>query len=130
MVCLRNGAAYIFFIGCVTLVDSMLSDTIDERQFDTGLRKEGLLFAARAFATKASYGLGSFFAGVGLDIIEFPRQASPESVPDSALTSLAALGGPVCLAVFLATTPISRRYPLDAERHREIIAGINARAGA
>ena len=130
MVYLYNGIAHIFIIGYVILVNSMLSDTIDEHERDTGLRKEGLFFAARAFATKTSCGLGSLFAGVGLDIISFPKQAGPENVPEAAVTSFAVLGGPVCLALFLAAIMISRLYPLNAERHRQIIADIEARAPA
>jgi GPH family glycoside/pentoside/hexuronide:cation symporter len=72
-----NGLSQIFFIAYIILLDSMLSDVIDEHELNCGRREEGLFFAARSFATKASYGLGSFFAGIGLDIIKFPQGASP-----------------------------------------------------
>ena len=125
-----NGVSQVFFIGYIILMDSMLSDSIDEHELDSGKREEGLFFAARSFATKASYGLGSFFAGIGLDIIHFPRAATPESVPADAVLNLAILSGPVMLILFAATVVISNRYPMTADRHREIMAGIKAKKPA
>ena len=122
-----NGISQIFFIAYIILLDSMLSDVIDEHELNSGRREEGLFFAARSFATKASYGLGSFFAGVGLDIIHFPRAATPENVPSEAVLSLAVLSGPVLFVLFTATVVISSRYPLTAARHKEIMSGIQAR---
>ena len=119
-----NGISQVFFIAYIILLDSMLSDSIDEHELETGKREEGLFFAARSFATKASYGLGSFFAGIGLDVIQFPRSATPETVSQEAVLSLAIFSGPVMLVLFAATVMISNRYPMTAQRHREIIAGI------
>ncbi|GHD12397.1 MFS transporter [Halioglobus japonicus] len=121
-----NGMSHIFFIAYMILLDSMLSDCIDEHQLNSGKREEGLFFAARSFATKASYGLGSFFAGVGLDIIRFPQSANPESVPQEAVTSLAIFSGPVMFILFVATVAISSRYPMTEARHREIMRQIEA----
>lgn len=122
-----NGISQIFFIAYIILLDSMLSDVIDEHEMHTAKREEGLFFAARSFATKASYGLGSFFAGIGLDIIQFPRSASPETVPPDAVLSLAILSGPVMFLLFCATVIVSARYPMTAARHREIMSTITAK---
>jgi len=122
-----NGISQVFFIAYIILLDSMLSDVIDEHELDSGRREEGLFFAARSFATKASYGLGSFFAGVGLDIIQFPRSATPENVPADAVLSLAVLSGPILFILFSATVVISSRYPLTVARHREIMSSIRKR---
>ncbi|MEP4148623.1 MAG: MFS transporter [Halioglobus sp.] len=122
-----NGVSQIFFIAYMILLDSMLSDSIDEHQLECGKREEGLFFAARSFATKASYGLGSFLAGIGLDIIKFPKSATPETVPVEAIMKLAILSGPVLLVLFIATVLISNRYPMSEARHREIMAKIAER---
>jgi Na+/melibiose symporter-like transporter len=121
-----NGISQVFFIAYVILLDSMLSDSIDEHELDSGKREEGLFFAARSFATKASYGLGSFFAGIGLDLIRFPSGASPETVPADAVMNLAILSGPVMFLLFAVTVVISNRYPLTEARHRQIMAQIHA----
>ena len=123
-----NGVSQIFFIAYIILLDSMLSDSIDEHEMITKKREEGLFFAARSFATKASYGLGSFFAGIGLDIIRFPKGATPENVPAEAVLKLAILSGPIMLLLFAATVMISNRYPMTVERHREIMDTIAARS--
>ena len=123
-----NGVSQVFFIAYIILLDSMLSDVIDERELLSGQREEGLFFAARSFATKASYGLGSFFAGVGLDLIRFPRAATPDNVPPEAVLSLAILSGPVLFVLFAATVVISSRFPLTAAKHARIMQEIESRA--
>jgi len=122
-----NGISQVFFIAYIILLDSMLSDVIDEHELDCGRREEGLFFAARSFATKASYGLGSFVAGIGLDIIRFPQGASPETVPADAVLSLAVMSGPFMFVLFAATVLVSRRYSLTQARHGEIMQAIAAR---
>ncbi|MEH6611671.1 MAG: MFS transporter [Halioglobus sp.] len=123
-----SGFSQVFFIAYIILLDSMLSDIIDEHEANSGLREEGLFFAARSFATKASYGLGSFIAGIGLDIIDFPQSAAAEAVPEAAIFKLAVLSGPVLFVLFISTCAISNRYPLNQQRHREVMAQISARA--
>ncbi|WP_372865559.1 MFS transporter [Spongiibacter sp.] len=130
LVFISNGLAQAFFIAYVILLDSMLSDTIDEHELHTARREEGLFFAARSLATKASYGLGTFFAGIALDLIKFPQGASPETVSQSAIDNLAILAGPVSVLLFVMTLLISSRYPLDASRHREIREHISERKQA
>ena len=122
---LCNGFANAFFIAYVIMIDSMLTDTIDENELVTGQREEGLFFAARAFCTKASYGIGAFVAGISLDIINFPKQAELGAVPVEAITKLAILAGPVCMLLFMATVIISRNYPLTQKRHQEIIVSLS-----
>lgn len=120
VVYLLNGAAQGFFIAFVILLDSMLSDTADEHELTTGRREEGLFFAARSFATKASYGLGSFFAGIALDIIAFPRGATPSDVSAESVNRLAVVAGPLLTLLFVFVLVIIRRYPLNKARYQAI----------
>ncbi len=124
---LTSGVSQGLFFAFAILVDSMLSDTADQHEVTTGKREEGLFFAARSFATKASFGLGSFFAGIALDIIAFPRGAAPADVAPEAVTKLAILGGPVLTLLFMIVLFQLRSYPLDAKRYAEIRATLNAR---
>lgn len=119
-----NGISQIFFIAYMILLDSMLSDVIDENEMLTEQREEGLFFAARSFATKASFGVGAFFAGIALDIINLPKGADPATVPTHVVDLLALLGGPGMMLFFLATIFISNRYPLNEVRHKEIMEKI------
>jgi Na+/melibiose symporter-like transporter len=130
LVLIANGVSQIFFIAYTILLDSMLSDTIDEHELTSSKREEGLFFAARSFAGKASFGLGTFFAGIGLDVIKFPQAATLENIPPEAVTSLAVFGGPVLFVLFLSTILVSRRFPLDEAQHQQILLQIAERKQA
>jgi Na+/melibiose symporter-like transporter len=129
LVFVTSGIAQGFFIAYTIIFDSMLTDTIDEHELNTGRREEGLFFAARSFALKACFGFGALFAGVALDVIKFPKGANPTDVPMSALTDLAILAGPVSMLMLLITVVIVWRYPLHEARHQEIREEINRRKG-
>ena len=125
LVFICTGVAQVFLIAGIILMDSMLTDTIDEHQMHTGRREEGLFFAAKSLAQKASYGIGVLISGVALDIIEFPTGANPADVPIETLTSLAMLCGPVTMLLFLSAIISIWRYPISEQRHQTIIATIN-----
>jgi len=124
---LANGVSQAFFIAFVILVDSMLTDAIDQHYLETGKREEGLFFAARAFATKASYGIGAFAAGIALEIISFPKEAAPQDVPAEAIWNLALFAGPGCLILFAATMLFIRRFPIDRATHDDIMRQLKHR---
>jgi len=121
---LMNGVSQIFFIGLYIIMDSMLSDTIDQHELDTGRREEGLYFSASSFAQKASFGLGSLIAGIGLDVIKFPKGAAPDAVPVEILTQFAIFAGPVSMLLLMTSIFIIRAYPIDSAEHARISAGI------
>lgn len=81
---------------------SMLADVVEHSQETTGRREEGLFFASRTFAQKATSGVGTFIAGIVLSIIEFPREAKPGEVPEEVLFDLGIVYGPT-LMIFYAT---------------------------
>jgi Na+/melibiose symporter-like transporter len=125
-----TGISQGFFISYNIILDSMLTDTIDEHELNTGRREEGLFFAARSFALKACFGFGAFFAGIALDIIKFPKGANPADVSAEALMNLAILAGPVSMILMLLTIAIVWRYPLHESRHSEILKEIEQRKAA
>ena len=127
LVFLSNGIAQSFFIASIILLDSMLTDTIDEHEMNSGRREEGLFFAAKSLAQKASYGLGVLISAVALDLIEFPSGANPADVPADTLMGLALLCGPFTVLLFLSSIATSWRYPINEQRHQDIVASIKAR---
>ncbi|MEI9888403.1 MAG: MFS transporter [Rhizomicrobium sp.] len=62
--------------GAVTVLaisfQSMMADAADEHELLFGARREGLYFSGTTFSAKAASGIGSFLAGVALDLIAFP----------------------------------------------------------
>ena len=63
-------------------VMSALADIADEHELNTGIRQEGVFYAARAFFSKTSNGIGHVIAGVALDFIAFPENAVPGEIPE------------------------------------------------
>ena len=103
----------------------MLSDTIDHHEMDTGRREEGLYFAAGSFAQKASFGLGSFVAGIGLDVIRFPQGASPTGRSTRFTYESRHFRGSTFDGIAVVESLIIRSYPLDKEEHARITQAIH-----
>ena len=122
---LMNGVSQIFFVGLYIIMDSMLSDTIDQHELDTGRREEGLFFSASSFAQKASFGFGALVAGIGLDVIEFPKGAAVGDVPADILVDFAVFAGPMMMIVLLSSALIIRTYPIDQNEHSRILQAIH-----
>jgi Na+/melibiose symporter-like transporter len=124
------GAAFVAALGGAAgllAAGSMLADIADEHELENGRRQEGIFFGALSFSGKASAGVGSLIAGVGLDLIEFPAQAAPGTVPESKLDALGLLyGSGIFAAALVAAVPLFR-YRIDRERHAEIRAELDRR---
>lgn len=121
---LMNGVSQIFFVGLYIVMDSMLSDTIDQHELDTGRREEGLFFSASSFAQKASFGLGALVAGIGLDAIKFPKGAAVGDIPMDILTSFAIFAGPLMMIILISSILIIRAYPINQDEHSRILQAI------
>ena len=116
-----NFASQIFGV-CVTIIpESMMADVASEYEKETGRRQEGVLFSAISFARKASFGVGGFVAGVGLDVIRFPKQAGQGDVADTAIHDLGLISGPVVLGLCLFALVFFVGYPITKAKHRETI---------
>ncbi|MEH6579732.1 MAG: MFS transporter [Amphritea sp.] len=95
---------------------SMIADISDDHELATGLRQEGMFFGGMAFAGKAASGLGHSFAGIGIDLINFPTEAIPGAVSDEVLRNLAWIYGPGVGLIGLLAVAIFSRYSLTRAR--------------
>jgi len=109
------------------IVASMIADVVDENELATGKRQEGLFMATIAFTTKATSGLGGFFAGIALDAIAFPRGSAPGGVAAEKVDALGLAVGPGLMLFFLLTLVFLARYDLTRERHRAVMKALEAR---
>ncbi|ELR66468.1 hypothetical protein C942_04166 [Photobacterium marinum] len=91
---------------------SMIADISDEHELTTGQRQEGMFFGGMAFAGKAASGLGHSFAGIGIDLINFPTESVPGEVANDVLQHLAWIYGPGVGLIGLLAVTIFFRYPL------------------
>ena len=101
---------------------SMMADIADEDAVTNGQRREGVLFGAVSFASKAAVGLGAQLAGILLDLSGLQPQADPADVPTEVVTRLGWILGTTVLIVVGASMLIFRTYSLDSKRHRVLRA--------
>jgi len=104
--------------------NSMLADIADEHEVSTGKRQEGIFFAAASFATKATAGVGSLLAGIGLDLINWPRGAHIQSAADIPPETLAWLGmlyGPIVAGFAVFNVMFNLKCKMTREDHEETV---------
>jgi Na+/melibiose symporter-like transporter len=99
---------------------SITADIADFHELATGRRQEGLFFGGLAFAGKAASGLGHAVAGIGVDLIDFPRVAVPGGVMTSKLLNFAFLYGPGVGLIGLMALLVLARFPLSHARVVEV----------
>lgn len=110
--------------------NSMMADIADQHELDTGKRQEGIFFGAISFSAKGTSGLGNLVAGVGLDVIAWPRGAAVRSAADVAPDTIVHLGilyGPLVAAFAVVSVWCLSHYDLTRERHAEIQAELAER---
>ena len=72
-----------------TTMRSALADIADENELKTGMRQEGILYAARTFFQRIDSALGTMLAGWTLVLIDFPAKAVPGRIGQGALDGIA-----------------------------------------
>jgi glycoside/pentoside/hexuronide:cation symporter, GPH family len=106
------------------LVTSMLADTVEVNELKTKTRTEGLYFAAAFFIQKCTSGLGIFFAGVIIALVQFPVGAQVSEVNPATLTTLALVFLPVVLICHATAIFFISRYDLKRADHEGNLARI------
>ena len=119
--------AIVPLIALTILLSSMFKDIIDEIELDTGMRQEGLIGAAIAFALKAVAGVGNLLGGIAIELIDFPTKASPGTVPADKIFWLGVVAGPGLMIVYVFGFFFLSRYSITRERYAEIRAALDAR---
>lgn len=99
--------------GLLTLPLSMVGDTIDVEEYNTGKRSEGLYYGGLTFSYKASQAVAIFLIGVLLDTIGFnPELNMQTAATEMWLGLIMAIG---CLVAFGLTLMAYSRYNLSHE---------------
>jgi len=98
---------------------SMLADVVEHSQMSTGRREEGLFFASRSFAAKATSGVGAFIAGIALDLISFPKGAAPGTVDPQTIWNLGFIYGPLLMSFYLLALGSIGFYRITRRGHQE-----------
>jgi Na+/melibiose symporter-like transporter len=103
---------------------SMLADIVEHSEMSTGRREEGLFFAARTFAAKATSGVGAFFAGVALDIIDFPKDAIPGEVSPEVIWNLGFIYGPSLMIFYMIALGCMIFYRISRSDHNDRVVSL------
>lgn len=111
-------------------IDSQLVDVADEFEYKTGRRAEGVVFSIRSFAIKATVGIGGLVGGFGLEIIDFPEDASAETLTPEVLNGLLFMTGPLYWIIVFSGMLFMALYNLNRARHDEIMAVLEVRRAA
>jgi Na+/melibiose symporter-like transporter len=93
---------------------SMMADVAEQHVLRTGKAQQGIFFSATSFTGKLASGLGHFVAGVGLDWIAFPLQASPSEVGADAIRDLGLLNL-YAVSITLIAIWVFRYYKIDRD---------------
>jgi Na+/melibiose symporter-like transporter len=107
--------------------NSMLADVADEHELDSGARREGLIYSARAFSMKAVGALGITAGGILLSAIEFPANAMRGEVPAEVVWKLGFVAGPATSVFSLAALGFYLGYRISRRRHQIIMAELSER---
>lgn len=124
---------FIIFFGSITsaggsilniTVMSALADIADEHELNTGIRQEGVFYAARTLFAKTSSGIGHVVAGLALDFIDFPTDSAPGEIPSETIFQLGLIDGPFAMIWGLIGAFFYARYKITKHSHAKIKAAL------
>ena len=104
-------------IGCIVLIDSLLTDVIDHDCIQTGVRRSGVFFGVWRFASKLARAAAIGGTGLVLDMIGFvPNEAQSDDVR----RALSILFGPGVGVFFLGAGLLLARYRFTDDKQRQV----------
>jgi len=112
-------AATLGLIGFV-IISSMVADVVEDVAVKTGVRSEGLLFAANGLLPKITTGLGSLIGGLMLEAVHFHEQIAPSGVHfvvPSIMRNLALVSLPAGAILNLLSVAVLMFYRIDRSSH-------------
>lgn len=109
--------------GCVLILHpSMLADTIDYDESESGERKEGVYFSVFTFINKSAMGVSGVLIGALLQFSGFKPNVSQTETVKQAMSALYAFGPGIC---FLLGALVLTSYKLDEKTHKALRAKID-----
>ena len=114
-------------IGLV-IVASMVADVVEDQQVKTGIRSEGVLFAANGLVPKFTIGLGAFIAGGLISLVGFPVKAVPGTVDPEIVRHLALYYIPCVILLNGGSVAVLLFYKIDRAAHDRNVASLREAA--
>ncbi len=104
------------------IVYSMIADVVEDAAVKTGVRSEGLLFAANGLLPKVTNGIGATIGGLIIDLIGFPTHAQQGTVHGDILRHLAYAALPVSVILNGIAIAVLAFYRIDQATHEANLA--------
>jgi len=120
-------AAAVGLMGLVILT-SMVADVVEDQQVKTGVRSEGVLFAANGLVPKFTTGLGAFIAGSLISLVGFPVKAQPGTVDPDIVRQLALYYIPCVILLNGGSVVALSFYKIDRAAHERNVASLREAA--
>jgi Na+/melibiose symporter-like transporter len=120
-------AAAVGLMGLVILT-SMVADVVEDQQVKSGVRSEGVLFAANGLVPKFTTGLGAFIAGSLISLVGFPVQAQPGTVDPDIVRHLALYYIPCVILLNGGSVVVLSFYKIDRATHERNVAHLREAA--
>lgn len=106
---------------------SVLADILDDHELRTGMRQEGMFYAAISFSGKAVSSIGIVMGGLIISAIQFPTNMAPGEVPQDLIFKLGLVVGVAVPLLYLFPISLIHRYRITREVHGEIQRKLEAR---
>jgi GPH family glycoside/pentoside/hexuronide:cation symporter len=107
-----------FHAAALMLPWAIIPDIVEEDQLISGTRREGLFYGGTTFSYKFATALAIFISGQFLSFIGYTPGVEQTEVVKTGLRSIVSLAP---IVFILMAMVLAFRYPLTAERHREIL---------
>ena len=106
------------------IISSMIADIVEDAAVRTGVRSEGLLFAANGLLPKFTAGIGVFLSGLLLTFVAFPTHAPAGSVGPEVMRHLALIYLPITFGMNMLSILVLVFYRIDRETHERNVAAL------
>lgn len=112
-------------IAGLIIVSSMIADVVEDAAVKTGVRSEGLLFAANGLLPKFTAGIGVFMAGILLTLVAFPTDVAMGQVDPEIMRRLATIYLPVMAGMTALSIAVLGFYRIDEAGHARNLAALS-----
>ena len=119
-------AAILGLMGYI-IVGSMVSDVVEDNAVRTGVRSEGLLFAANGLIPKVSGGIGAFAGSAIIALVHMPAHAQQGTVGPEILRHLGLIYLPVSAVMNGLAISVLVFYRIDQAAHERNLAVLATR---
>jgi Na+/melibiose symporter-like transporter len=112
------------------LVGSMMADVVEDAAAKSGVRSEGLLYAANGLVPKFTAGIGAFIGGLLLTLVHFPASAAKTGVDPQIMRHLVEIYLPTSVTLSVIAIAALGLYRIDRRTHERNLRTLDEAADA